>query len=131
MIICANFMEKVMENNKNKGKKLKIWSAILFFTIFAGLMVFVFSGGNFQIILNVFRTDMSTEELRDALDGFGLRGYVTISSLSMLQVILTFLPAEPVQVVAGLTFGLLKGGFFCLVGVFVGNTIIFILYKII
>ena len=48
----------------------------------------------------------------------------------MFQVVLTFLPAEPVQVIAGLTFGFLKGGLVCLAGVFVGNTIIYILYRI-
>lgn len=119
-----------MEENKKKSKKLKIWSAIAFVAIFIGLMFFVFSGGNFQIIVNVFTKDMSNEELRDALDNFGIRGYVTIGILSMFQVVLTFLPAEPVQVIAGVTFGLLRGGLTCLIGVIVGNSVIYILYKI-
>jgi uncharacterized membrane protein YdjX (TVP38/TMEM64 family) len=119
-----------MGEKKKKGKKLKIWAAIIFVAVFTGLMFFVFSGGNLDIILSIFREDMSTDEIRDALNGFGIRGYVTIGTLSMLQVILTFLPAEPVQVIAGLTFGLLKGGLICLIGVFVGNTIIYILYKV-
>lgn len=119
-----------MEERKKTGKKIKIWSAVIFAAVFVGLMFFLFSGGNFEIVVNIFREDMSNEEVQNALEGFGFRGYLTIGILSMFQVVLTFVPAEPVQVIAGVTFGFMKGGLVCLAGVFVGNTIIFILYRI-
>ena len=119
-----------MEERKKTGKKIKIWSAVIFAAVFVGLMFFLFSGGNFEIVVNIFREDMSNEEVQNALEGFGFRGYLTIGILSMFQVVLTFVPAEPVQVIAGVTFGFMKGGLVCLAGVFVGNTIIFILYSI-
>ena len=120
----------IMKKTVSKNSQLKIWSAVIFALISVGLMFFFFSGGNLEIIKSVFREDMSKDEIRDTLDNFGIRGYVTIGILSMLQVILTFLPAEPVQVIAGIAFGFLKGGLICLLGVFIGNTIIYILYKI-
>ena len=120
----------IMKKTVSKNSQLKIWSAVIFALISVGLMFFLFSGGNLEIIKSVLREDMSKDEIRDTLDNFGIRGYVTIGILSMLQVILTFLPAEPVQVIAGIAFGFLKGGLICLMGVFIGNTIIYILYKI-
>ena len=48
----------------------------------------------------------------------------------MMQVVLTFVPAEPLHVIAGISFGLWKGMAVCLAGIMVGNTIVFILYKL-
>lgn len=118
-----------MEDKRTDLNMNKIVSVILFLILFAGLMIFLFSGGNFEIILNIFRNDMSPEEIQDSLKDFGIRGYITIGVLSTLQVILTFLPSEPVQIVAGLSFGLVRGGLACLAGIFLANSLVFLIHK--
>ncbi len=115
---------------KAKKKKLKIWLALAFIAIFIGLMVFLFSGDNVLIFKSLFSEDISREELREQLSKLGVKGYVTIGVLSMLQVVFTFVPSEPVQVLSGMSFGFWKGGAICIAGVVVGNIIIYILYKI-
>ncbi|MBQ8688921.1 MAG: VTT domain-containing protein [Clostridia bacterium] len=114
---------------KSKKTKLKIISAVATVVIVLGLMVFLFSGDNFIILKDIFRSD-SRDELRDLLSDLGYKGYLTIGFLSMLQVVMTFLPAEPVQVLAGVTFGFPIGLACCTAGVILGNTVIYILYKI-
>ncbi|MBE6787512.1 MAG: hypothetical protein E7537_04100, partial [Ruminococcaceae bacterium] len=47
----------------------------------------------------------------------------------MLQVVCAFLPAEPTQVAAGVVFGFPVGFACCAVGVAIGNTLIYLLYK--
>ncbi len=115
---------------KTKKKRLKIWLGIAFIAIFIGLMVFLFSGDNALILKSLFRDDISREELRAALSSLGVKGYVTIAVLSMLQVVFTFVPSEPVQVLSGMSFGFWKGGAICIAGVVAGNIIIYVLYKI-
>lgn len=113
-----------------KKGQLKIFTAIAAVLILVGLAVFLFSGDNFIILQKMVKKDVTREQLQDSLSELGYKGYVTFGILSMLQVVLTFLPAEPVQVMAGISFGFLKGVGICLAGVFVGNTIIYLLYKI-
>ncbi len=115
---------------KSKNKRLKIWLALAFVGIFIGLMIFLFSGDNLLILKSLFRDDISRDELRSALSNLGWKGYITIGVLSMLQVVFTFVPSEPVQVLSGMSFGFWKGGAICVAGVVVGNIIIYILYKI-
>lgn len=117
-----------MALKKNVTYKLYISAALLF--IFAALAIFVFSGDNFQLIKSVFYKDLSSEEIRDTLSKLGWRGYITTAILSTLQVVCAFLPAEPVQVLSGLTFGLPVGLLCCCVGILLGNTIVFLLYKV-
>lgn len=99
-------------------------------TIFVALMIFLFSGDNYKIVAEIFKEDVTKEEVRESLSSLGWKGYITIGILAMLQVVLTFLPAEPVQVMAGVSFGFLNGCLICLAGVIVGNTLIYIAYKI-
>jgi len=113
-----------------KRKKLKIYTAIAFVALLIGLVFFLFSDGEIEILKAVFTRGITKEEVRELLAKFGWKGYITLGILSMLQVIFAFLPAEPVQVISGLSFGLLKGSLICLSGVVLGNTLIYILYRI-
>ena len=113
-----------------KSTKVKIFSIIGFLVLFLLLMVFLLSEENIEIIKSVFSDDVSSDQVHDILLGLGMRGYATVSILAMLQVVLTFLPAEPVQVVAGLAFGFPVGLLLCTIGVVLGNTIIYLLYLI-
>ena len=96
----------------------------------AAILLFLFYGDNFRLFTTFFRKDITSEEIRETAKMFGARGVVSIGLLAMMQVILMFLPAEPVQVVAGAGYGLWTGVLICTAGVFVGNTLIYIAYKI-
>ncbi len=112
-----------------KQNKIKIITALSTIPILFLLGLFLFTGENIEILKTVFSKDLSNEEIQEHLSGFGIRGQITLAILSMLQVIIAVLPAEPVQVIAGLTFGFWVGLLVCTIGVIAGNTIIFILYK--
>ena len=62
----------IMKKTVSKNSQLKIWSAVIFALISVGLMFFLFSGGNLEIIKSVLREDMSKDEIRDTLDNFGI-----------------------------------------------------------
>lgn len=114
-----------------KSKRtMKICSAIVFVIAFALLMWFLLYGENYDIIKSVLTGQISQDNIQETLRTLGIRGYITIALLAMLQVIMMFLPAEPVQVIAGLGFGLWRGLLTCIVGVMLGNTLIYVLYKI-
>lgn len=112
-----------------KETKQKLYIAVGLVAFFALLLLFAFSGDNFALLKSVFSGDLTNEELRDLLDDFGWRGYIITVVLAMLQVICVFLPAEPVQVLAGLTFGFPIGLLCCCIGILIGNTAVFLLHK--
>ena len=106
-------------------KKEKLWIA-LGLVAFAGLLVlFLFSGNNWQLLKGVFLGKLP----QDALDALNWTDYLTVGFMAALQVICTFLPAEPVQVLAGISFGFFGGLLCCMAGVFLGNTCIYLLQR--
>lgn len=112
-----------------KETKHKLYLAVISIVLFVLLMLFMFSGDNFDLLKSLLTSDHSNKELRDKLNDFGWRGYITITILSVLQVVCAFLPAEPIQVLSGLTFGFPVGLLCCWLGVFIGSSIIYQLYN--
>ncbi len=112
-------------------KKLSGRKAILSILLFSALLFvfFLLSGDNLKLLKELFSGDLGNEELRDRLKDLGFGGYITIAVLSMLQVVCTFIPSEPIQVLGGLAFGFPIGLLCCMVGVFLGNSAIFALYS--
>lgn len=115
------------ERGMTKTKKWLIGIGLFVLLIF--LVCFLLGGGNAELIRTVFSEQQSGVQMQEELKDIGLRGYITFGILSMLQVVLTFLPAEPVQVMAGLTFGFFGGFLCCFVGVLLGNSLIYLLYR--
>ena len=112
-----------------KQIKEKLLIAIILIVLLALLTALALSGGNLALIKSLFAKDLSTEELMDQLMGLGWRGYLAITVLSTLQVVCAFLPAEPVQVLSGFTFGFPVGLLLCMTGVFWGSTLIYVLQS--
>ena len=113
----------------SKKTKFRILASALVIIITVLLLWMFLSGGNFELLKSVFSDDLSRDEIRERLSELGIRGYITVAVLAMLQVVFTFLPAEPVQVISGIAFGFPVGLACCTVGVMLGNSIIFIFYK--
>lgn len=109
--------------------KHKVLIAVAVMAIVALLIMLALSGGNLALLKSLFSTELTNEELSDELKGFGWRGYIVISALATLQVVCSFLPAEPVQMLGGFTFGFPVGLLCCVIGVLLGNTLIYMLQK--
>ncbi len=114
--------------SKRKIKR-KIFTAILCLAGLAGLLALLFSGDNKQVVYDIF-DGAPIETILAEVQSLGWQGWVVFGVLSMLQVVLTFLPAEPVQVLAGISYGLWIGLAICMAGVIVGNTVVYILYRV-
>ena len=114
---------------KTMNKKKWI-AAIAMIPVLFLLASYLLTSENIEIIRTVFSADMTGDQAQEHLSGLGIRGQVTIAIMAMLQVVLAFLPAEPVQIVAGLVYEFWIGTLICTIGVVAGNTLIYILYKI-
>lgn len=112
------------------ARKQKLLVTFCVSIILTLLILLALSGGNLSLVKSLFIQDLTNEEMKALLAGFGWRGYVVTAALSMLQVTCTFLPAEPVQVLAGVTFSFPVALLCCMIGILFGNTLIFMLQKI-
>jgi len=107
----------------------KLWVGIGLVFVFVLLAVFLCTGETGRMLRELVITHSADDDWAEIFD-FGREGMLGIALLSLFQVILLFIPAEPIQVLAGLSYGFGWGVVLCMAGVLVANTLIYVLYKI-
>lgn len=63
------------------------------------------------------------------LASYGIRGYLLMILAVVVQIIIAFLPGEMVEVIAGIVYGPFLGLALCLIGTFIGTSLVYIMVK--
>lgn len=69
------------------------------------------------------------EAFKSRLQSFGVLGVLALLAVQILQVISAVIPALPIQIGAGVTYGALGGLLICLSGILIGSIIVFVTVK--
>lgn len=69
------------------------------------------------------------ERFRAWVDSHGLWGRIAFVRMMALQIIVAFIPGEPLEIGAGYAFGVAEGTLLCLLGALLGGTVVFLLVK--
>ncbi len=60
---------------------------------------------------------------------FGLFGWILIVFINVLQIVVAFLPGEPVELATGVLYGWFWGSILCVIGVVIGEAIVFLITR--
>ncbi len=69
------------------------------------------------------------EAFRQWVDSAGIWGRLLFVGMVVLQVVVAFIPGEPIELVAGYAFGFWKGSLLTLAGFLIGSWIVFVLVR--
>lgn len=105
-----------------ENKKIKIFK-IMILIVFLAIMVFLT-----MQLLPIFK-NIATEEgriqFKEDIEGLGGKGILAIVGLMVAQIFLPILPGEPVEVLAGMSYGPIGGMLVIFLGAFLSSVIIF------
>jgi len=105
-----------------KGQKIAaIASIAVFFVVLALLAVFV--GGP------IIKTLGDPASFRAWVDARGFWGRVLFVGVMMLQVVIAFIPAEPLELAAGYAFGAVWGTILVWLGLVLGTVVVFLFVR--
>ncbi len=107
---------------KEKHKKQIYLASILLF-----LIVMTAIGG--VIGVPMVRLAREPEEFRLWVDSFGVWGRLVFFGIVIFQVLVAFVPGEPIELAAGYIFGIIEGSILTMAGFLVGSWIIFLLVR--
>ena len=74
-------------------------------------------------------TDEGRAEFKAFVDSIGFWGWLVTLGIQLLQIFVAFIPGEPVELMLGFVWGPWLGTFTCLLGVFIGSFVIFMLVR--
>jgi len=69
------------------------------------------------------------ERFRAWVDSSGIMGRIYFILMVMFQVVIAFVPGEPLEIGAGYAFGAIEGTILCLIGIALGSFIVFALVR--
>lgn len=69
------------------------------------------------------------EKFRFWVEGHGIWGRLVFLGMMVLQVIVAFIPGEPLEIGAGYAFGAVEGSLLCLGGILLGSLIVFLAVR--
>ena len=73
--------------------------------------------------------DTVIASIKEYVDSLGIFGVFFMFFIQTVQVVLAFIPGEPIEIAAGALFGPVGGALLCLAGIGAGTFIIFLLVK--
>ena len=79
----------------------------------------------FALLFPIISSLDNPEEFKEYLDSFGVMGFFLLLLVQVFQIIVAVIPGEVVEFLAGTVYGWLGGLFFCLLGIAIGQLIVF------
>lgn len=105
-----------------KHKKAVALAAVVIFLLFCGAV-------GYFIGVPMVRLAEDPAQFRGLVDSFGVWGKLVFVGMVILQVIVAFIPGEPIELAAGYAFGFAEGSVLTLAGFLVGSWLVFLLVR--
>ena len=105
-------------------KHKKVVAIIAFFLF----LLFMAVAGYF-VGIPMIRLAREPAKFQQLVDAYGLWGRIVFVGMVVLQVLVAFIPGEPVELVAGYAFGFGEGTLLSLLGIVIGSVLVFLLVR--
>ncbi len=105
-----------------QSKKVKLFK-IMMLAVFILIMIFLTI--KFLPLFKSISTEQGRIDLQNEIESIGSEGVIIIIGLMVVQIFLPILPGEPVEILAGMSYGAIGGLIIVFLGAFVSSFIIF------
>ncbi len=112
-----------MSRGKFKELFKKCLPIIIFIAVMAALTLI------FLPDIQRLGTDEGRESFKLWVDGIGFFGWLATLGIQLLQIFIALIPGEPVELMLGYVWGPWLGTLTCLLGIFIGTSVIFLLVR--
>ncbi len=110
------------ENLTLKQKRIISITAIALFVIFCSAVGWFIGRPMISFV-------SEPEKFRLWVESHGIVGSIAFIGMIVFQVIIAFVPGEPLEIGAGYAFGAIEGTVLCVIGTAIGSIIVFMLVK--
>lgn len=107
----------------NKIKILKVIIFIIAISLIVGIIIYL------APLIKDLTTSEGRMNFKEEIDSLGIYGILVLAGLQLAQIVLIILPGEPLEILAGMCYGVIGGTIFICSTVFVSTTIIFLLVR--
>ena len=111
-----------MKKDDKPTTKLIILIAVFFSLIITSSLIFL-------PYINLLSEPETKQKFKSWVTSFGVGGWLLVLSIQIVQIVIAFIPGEPVEILAGAQYGGFGGLFLCLFGCVVASSGVFMLSE--
>lgn len=115
-----------MKKLTKSEKRLAIARGIITFVV---VVLMIVATMYFLPIISKLSDEAYRMEFKDKVDSMGIMGVIFVLALQVLQIIVAVIPGQPMEIVSGMLYGTWGGMLLCLVGIFIGTTLVFYIVR--
>ncbi len=108
-------------NSTARKRKIILLCSLVLFIVIIMILAFFIS----KPLINSINSPEGRLEFKEWISSLGFAGKLLVIGLMALQLILAVIPGGPVQIVTGITYGVVEGTILCELGIILGSTIVF------
>lgn len=122
-------MYKRFKENEIDQKKIKKIRFIKQISTIIIIIIFVILTIKFYPFIYSLKDEANRKVFEQNIKNMGVKGVVILTALQVSQVVLAILPGQPIEIVAGMAYGIVLGTTICTIGIFIGTAIVFYLVR--
>ena len=122
--------QKIDKNISIEEKKYKKVLRIKQLSMIVIILISVFITIKFYPFLYNLKYEVNRDAFEESIKNMGGIGIIILTFLQVTQIVLAFLPGQPIEIVAGMAYGMVIGTCICTLGIFIGTAIVYYLVKI-
>ena len=112
-----------------KHEKKKLNKETVVNSVILGVFILILIGASLFLVKPMMSFFENPELVRNWVNSYGILGHFAFVGVFVFQIILAFIPGEPLELSAGFVFGFWQGSLVCLIGSVLGSVIVFVFVK--
>ena len=113
----------------NLSKKEKIFMFFRFVILMLVILLMAYITIQCIPLISKLANEETRIEFKNDIANMGFKGVLTVLGLQILQIVVAVIPGQPMEIVSGMLYGTWGGMLLCLVGIFLGTLMVFLIVR--
>lgn len=113
----------------NLSKKEKIFMFFRFVILMLVILLMAYITIQCIPLISKLSNEETRIEFKNDIANMGFKGVLTVLGLQILQIVVAVIPGQPMEIVSGMLYGTWGGMLLCLVGIFLGTLMVFLIVR--
>jgi uncharacterized membrane protein YdjX (TVP38/TMEM64 family) len=120
------YVRGVKLNKIDNEKRMKVFYFLVYVLI---ILIIVFATIKLLPLIIKLSNESTRNAAKEEIASMGIKGVFLVILLQVIQIVIAVIPGQPMEIISGMLYGTFGGMLICLIGIFIGTFIIFMIVR--
>ena len=113
-------------NNVDNKKRMKLFKILLSILL---ILFILYATVELLPLIIKLSNENTREQAKIEISNMGVKGLFIVILMQILQIVVAVIPGQPMEIISGMLYGTWGGMLVCLVGIFIGTSVVFYIVR--